>query len=128
MNNNFIYAVDWDDPESEGDHLINRGAGVQTEEGQAYIDNVNATEGGPPPELKGLFSSFDKITPFLVPTGIFLAVLVIVIGGYMWMTSAGSPDKVKQAQGTLTWAVIGLVFIIIAVLLVQAIIDYIVGM
>jgi uncharacterized BrkB/YihY/UPF0761 family membrane protein len=41
-----------------------------------------------------------------------------LMGAYMWMTSTGDPNKVKQAQGTITWAIIGLIFtLLIKVLL-----------
>jgi hypothetical protein len=38
---------------------------------------------------------------------------MVVWGGYMWMMSAGDPQKAKSAQGTITWAIIGLVFLFI---------------
>lgn len=40
-----------------------------------------------------------------------LALLMFVYGGLTWMTSSGSPDKVKQGRDTLLWAAIGLVVI-----------------
>lgn len=107
----------------EGDEWIRRGAGG-SEESQAYV----AAQYGDPPKISELFGSLDNLTPILAPLGIFLAVLMVVIGGYMWMTSSGSPDKVKQAQGTLTWAVIGLVLVMIAALLIKSVVDYIGGM
>ena len=81
-----------------------------------------------PPRLEQLFVSLDNIFQYFIPLAILLAVTFVIIGGYMWMTSAGNPDKVKQAQGTLTWAIIGLVFVLIAALLVRTIVDYIIGM
>ncbi|HCC67630.1 TPA: hypothetical protein DEP90_00205 [Patescibacteria group bacterium] len=75
-----------------------------------------------PFKLDVLFGSLDKFSSYLVPVGIFLAVLMVIIGGYIWISSAGNPEKVKQAQGTLTWAIIGLVFITIAVLLINLVI------
>lgn len=80
-----------------------------------------------PPRLEELFVGLDSIFTYLVPLAILLAVAFVVVGGYMWMSSAGNPDKVKQAQGTLTWAIIGLVFVLIAALLVKTIVDYIIG-
>lgn len=81
-----------------------------------------------PPKIEELFEGFDTVMDFLVPLGVILAVIFAIIGGYMWMSSAGNPDKVKQAQGTLTWAIIGLVFITLVVLLLKTLFDYIVGM
>jgi hypothetical protein len=54
-----------------------------------------------------------------------VCVVFIIMGGYMWMISAGDPSKVKQAQGTLTWAVIGLVIILLAVVILKVITTFI---
>ncbi len=43
-----------------------------------------------------------------------IAVVIIIIGGFMWMTSGGSEEKVKKAKSLMGYAVIGLVIVIIA--------------
>ncbi len=77
-----------------------------------------------PPKIEELFTGFDTVIDWLVPIGVVISLVFIIIGGYMWMTSAGNPDKVKQAQGTLTWAILGLVLILLAGLLISTLIDY----
>lgn len=37
--------------------------------------------------------------------------ILILVGGFQWMTSAGEPEKIKKARGLLTNAVIGLLII-----------------
>ena len=81
-----------------------------------------------PLRIEALFSGFDNILEFIFPFAIILAVAFVIIGGYMWMSSAGNPEKVKQAQGTLTWAILGLVFVLLVRLLLGTLVDYIVGM
>ncbi|MDD3474839.1 MAG: pilin [Candidatus Dojkabacteria bacterium] len=81
-----------------------------------------------PKKIEDLFSGFDTVVKYLVPVGILLAVIFIVIGGYTWISSSGDPEKVKQAQGTLTWSIIGLVFILIVGLLLNTIVDYLTGL
>jgi TRAP-type C4-dicarboxylate transport system permease small subunit len=81
-----------------------------------------------PPKIEQIAVGFDKVLEIIYPVAILLSVLFIIIGGYMWMSSAGNPDKVKQAQGTLTWAIIGLIFVFLTNLLLQSLVDYIVGM
>lgn len=49
----------------------------------------------------------------LVLAGLVLFVLLI-LGGFGILTSAGSPDKVKAAQGKITSAVIGFVIIFVS--------------
>ncbi len=45
--------------------------------------------------------------------GIIFLILVIV-GGFMWMTSQGNDAKVKSAQKLITTAIIGLIIIVSA--------------
>jgi hypothetical protein len=80
-----------------------------------------------PPKIEDLFASFDSVLDYLIPIGILLAIAFVVVGGYMWISSTGNPDKVKQAQGTLTWAILGLVFILLAGLLIKTLVDYVAG-
>lgn len=51
-------------------------------------------------------------TVYLV-TGI-VAVIVIIIAGYMYVTSSGDSAVVTKAKGAITYAVVGLVVIILA--------------
>jgi type IV secretory pathway VirB2 component (pilin) len=81
-----------------------------------------------PPTIEDLITSIDGVLEYLVPVASLVAVVFIIIGGYMWMTSAGDPDRVKQAQGTLTWAVIGLIFVLLTGLLVNGLLEYVIGM
>ena len=54
----------------------------------------------------------------LLPTVFYLAGLIlfiiIIIGGFGMLTSGGSPEKMKAAQGKITSAVIGFVIIFIS--------------
>jgi Type IV secretion system pilin len=40
-----------------------------------------------------------------------LALLMVVYGGVVWMTAAGSQEKVKKGRDILIWAIVGLVVI-----------------
>ncbi len=50
-----------------------------------------------------------------------VAVLLIIAAGYEMMTSQGNPEKVKGARERLTAAIVGLVFIIFSVAILQII-------
>lgn len=78
-----------------------------------------------PPQFTDLGGILDTVLSYIFPIGAILAVIMIVYGGYMWMMSAGDPGKIKSAQGTLTWAIIGLVFLGIFGLIVDEIIKFI---
>lgn len=43
-----------------------------------------------------------------------LAVLIIIYSGFQYITSAGDAEKAKTAKKTLTYAVMGLIFIALA--------------
>jgi len=40
-----------------------------------------------------------------------LALVMFIYGGIMWMTSGGTPDKIKKGRDTLVWAILGLALI-----------------
>jgi hypothetical protein len=50
-----------------------------------------------------------------------LAVLVIIVGGYRYMTSGGSPDKIEGAKNMITGAIGGLLLVIFAWVILKAI-------
>jgi hypothetical protein len=64
-----------------------------------------------PPQLGDAFLMVERLFAIFIPVGALLATLMIVWGGYTWMMSNGDPSKIKQAQGTLTWSILGLVFL-----------------
>jgi len=43
-----------------------------------------------------------------------IAVLFIIYGGILYVTSAGNKEKAEQAKQTLTYAVLGLIIIVLA--------------
>lgn len=52
-----------------------------------------------------------------------IALLIFVYGGLMWMTAAGSPERITQAKKTLAWAVLGLLVIFASYTLVDFVIS-----
>lgn len=46
-----------------------------------------------------------------ISNGLIILVLFVmfVVGSYKWMMSLGQPEKLKSAQQTFTWAIIGLI-------------------
>ncbi len=57
----------------------------------------------------------DKILQFL---GVF-ALLFIVVGGIIWITSGGSADKVKKGKDIIKGAIVGLVIVLISFTIVR---------
>ena len=67
----------------------------------------------------------DTVLSYLFPVAGLICIIFVIIGGYMWMVSGGDPSRVKKAQGTLTWALLGLVFVLVAVGIIQLITKFI---
>jgi len=56
-----------------------------------------------------------------------LALAVFVWGGFMWLTSGGSPDKIEKGKKMLVWAVMGLALIFGAYAITDFIIKAVTG-
>lgn len=92
----------------------------------AGVDPIGGVDSDPvnPPTFSGIDTILDNVIKLIFPIAGLVCVVFIIIGGYTWIASAGDPAKVKQAQGTLTWAIIGLVFVLIAALIISTVTDF----
>ena len=52
-----------------------------------------------------------------------IAVIIILIGGFKWMTSGGDSEKIKSARQLMTNGIIGLVIIVLAYAIASFVID-----
>ena len=57
----------------------------------------------------------------------FVAVVVIILGGVQYTTSAGDPGKVKKAKDTILYGIVGLVIALLAFAIVNFVLSSIVG-
>ncbi len=59
------------------------------------------------------YSIFSKIIPFAIDYAVkgamALSVMVLIFGGYQFMTAYGAPEKYELARKTVTYAIIGLI-------------------
>jgi len=70
----------------------------------------------PTTRITSLSDIINRILPiFYAVIGIVLFVLLLY-GGFLWLTSAGDPDKVRKATGTIVNAVIGVAIVVFAYL------------
>jgi len=53
-----------------------------------------------------------------------IAVLMLIIGGILYVTAAGNSDRAKQARQTILYAVIGLIVIVLAYFVVAFVINF----
>lgn len=63
------------------------------------------------------------ITVALSLIGAF-TLLMLVWGGFQWLTSAGNPEKVSAGTQTMVWAVIGVMVVLSSYLLLSTFLDF----
>ncbi len=80
-----------------------------------------------PPKIEEFFSSIDGMVELFFNVVIIASVLMTIVGGVMMMLSSGDPQKVKQAQGTITWSIFGLIFGLLARVIIGVIWSWLIG-
>lgn len=56
-----------------------------------------------------------------------LTLLMIVWGGFQWLTAAGNAEKIEQGSKTMIWAVIGVFAVFVSYLFLNTYLDYLTG-
>ncbi len=59
-------------------------------------------------------STIDNITSWIVTISTGLAILMYTVGGFLWMSDAGSAERSKMAKSIIVSTTIGLVIILLA--------------
>lgn len=73
------------------------------------------------PTLKCLEVVFQRVLFFSSSFVIVVLLIMFVLGAFYYLTSLGNPEKVKKAQGTLKYALIGFTLFISAFLILKTI-------
>ncbi|OGL59753.1 hypothetical protein A3E96_02640 [Candidatus Uhrbacteria bacterium RIFCSPHIGHO2_12_FULL_46_13] len=68
-----------------------------------------------------------NIIKFLLTFLGLIAVIIVLYGGFQWMTAAGNEEKITSARSTLTAGLIGLVIILAAYAITSFIIQTVVS-
>jgi len=85
---------------------------------------VFAQEDGPK-KIDELFGVLDNVLKYVFPLAGLICVIFIIVGGYMWISAAGDPSRVKAAQSTLSWAIICFVVVLLAVAVIEVITKFV---
>lgn len=64
--------------------------------------------------IKGFECLFQNVITVIVSLAGFVSLAMLIVGGFKYLTSGGDPKKIATASTTLTYAVIGIVGIIIS--------------
>lgn len=79
------------------------------------------------PNEKGIASFIWRIilniVEFMLQLVGYISVAYIIVGGFKYMTSSGSPDGMTKAKRTITNAVVGLVISIFSVAIVNVVVN-----
>jgi hypothetical protein len=80
-----------------------------------------------PPQIKNSEVCQDQGDPIAGPGGLIsditsivsivagiVAVVMIMYGGYLYMTAAGDSNKIQEAKKTIMWSFVGLIVIVLA--------------
>ena len=78
---------------------------------------VELTDKGYAPltELETIFANILNVITILAG---FAVLLILVIGAFRYMTAQGDPKSIQSARSHITWAFIGLFFIVVAWLII----------
>ena len=71
--------------------------------------------------LETLFSNILAVATALAGLAVFI---MLIAGGLSWLTSGGDPKKVESARNTITYAIAGLVLLILAWLILRFIKEF----
>ncbi|MDD4990431.1 MAG: pilin [Candidatus Pacebacteria bacterium] len=100
----------------------------KVEEGEVIPDTATGTN--KPAENWGmicLLNTVYTVTNWVFYIMTIVAVLMIVFGGFTYITAAGDPTKAGKGKGILTFAIIGLAIALIAKL-IPSLVRFILGM
>jgi hypothetical protein len=84
-------------------------------------DNI---EGGDEGSFNALLTKIINIISVIVGV---VAVIMIIIGGFRYITSGGSPDKVTGAKNTILYGIIGLIVVALAQVIVRFVLKNVSG-
>jgi len=88
------------------------GGGGGGGDGDISSDGLNITN--PLGATSDITTLVENILNFLWKLAWAVAPILIVYAGFLYITSAGNEDKVKTAQKTLVWALVGFAVVLIA--------------
>jgi len=61
----------------------------------------------------------NRLLTFLIPLVVIILFFVLVWGGFDFLTSQGSPEKIKSGRGKITAGIIGFVLFLLSFLIVR---------
>jgi hypothetical protein len=83
--------------------------------GISLLDNVSPNRDG----LDAVFPLLANVINILLFVAGAMTLIFILIGAFQYILSAGNPQNLSQAKRTLTFALVGLAIVILALVIVR---------
>lgn len=88
------------------------------------LEETATTSGLPRPELTTLIGNIIRAAFSVVGVVFFV---ILLYGGFLWMTASGNEDRIKKAKSLMTNSIIGLLIIIAAYAISEFVIRLLLG-
>lgn len=82
------------------------------------MQNINGVE---IPTFKCFEAIFSNVLQVAVGLSVFALFIMLIVGGFKFLTSGGDPKATAGAQQTMTFAIIGIVLMVLAFLIFRII-------
>lgn len=86
---------------------------------QGGVDCVGGSNSNPQQATDSLNNTITQVINILSVVGGIIAVVMIIVAGYRYITASGNESSIASAKNTLLYAIIGLVIIALAQVIVQ---------
>ncbi|MGE5041628.1 MAG: hypothetical protein ACM3IJ_01860 [Candidatus Levyibacteriota bacterium] len=84
-----------------------------------------------PPSTVGVNTDINSLIAFIINAiivlGIILSLIFLLYGGVRWIMSGGDKAKVDSARGTIVAAIVGLIIVVLAYVIINAVLMILTG-
>lgn len=115
-----VTATDVVAPSKPGDICGSTDSSAKLQDSSFCAERSKALKSSP---VSGKDSIFAKIISIIIKFAGFIAVIMIMVGGFKYVFSGGDQNAVKSAKETITYAIVGLVVAIFANIIVAFILS-----
>lgn len=108
--------------------LAQTGAPPVGSTGDAAQEGLSAIGQAYPPGARTTDANIQNIAKKIIDWALYLAAIIavifIIIGGFLYITSAGDPGRATKGRNTLVNALIGLAIVVLSYLIVQVVYNF----
>lgn len=102
-------------------------AGLLLTSASSVFAQIPSVAIAPPESIGAVNTDINTLIAFVINTiivvGIVLSLIFLLWGGIRWITSGGDKAKVDSARGTIVAAIVGLIIVILAWVIINAVLQ-----